>query len=120
MSDLPIPAKIPSPFEPARAERTLVALAEGGGGFVPTPETLPWLRGAFGNSPFLARLAIREREFLSQWLGQPPVAILAQIAANCRTAVDAPDIATAMAILRRAKRQAALVIAFADIASAWS
>jgi glutamate-ammonia-ligase adenylyltransferase len=117
MSDLPVPAKVPQPFEPARAQRTLDALAEGG--FVPAPDTLPWLRAAFGNSPFLARLAVREREFLSQSLGQPPAATLAQIAANCRAACDVPDIASAMAILRRAKRQAALVIAFADIAGVW-
>src|ERR1700761_5008634 len=102
MSDLPVPAKIPQPFEPARADRTLSALAEHG--FVPPTAMLPWLRGAFGNSPFLARLAVREHQFLSQWLGQPPVAILDQIAADCRTACDAPDITAAMAILRRAKR----------------
>jgi glutamate-ammonia-ligase adenylyltransferase len=120
MSDLPVPAKIPRPFEPARAERTLAALAEGDSGFVPAPEMLPWLRGAFGNSPFLARLAIREREFLSQRLSQPPAATLKEIEADCRTAADAADIAAAMAILRRAKRRAALTIAFADIMGAWS
>ena len=120
MSDLPVPAKVPQPFEPARAERTLAALAEGEGGFLPAPPMLPWLRAAFGNSPFLARLAVREREFLSRWLSRPPTAALAQIAADCRTASSAPDIAAAMAILRRAKRQAALVIAFADIAGVWS
>ena len=117
MSDLPVPAKIPQPFEPARAERTLATLAEAG--FVPSPDMLPLLCGAFGNSPFLARLAVREREFLSQWLGQSPATALADIAADCRTACDAPDIAAALAILRRAKRQAALVIAFADIAGVW-
>jgi glutamate-ammonia-ligase adenylyltransferase len=118
MSDLPAPTKIPQPFEPARAERTLAALAEGG--FIPTRDILPWLCAAFGNSPFLARLAIREQAFLSQSLNQPPAAVLARIKADCRTAIDAPDITAAMVILRRAKRQAALIIAFSDIMGAWS
>jgi glutamate-ammonia-ligase adenylyltransferase len=120
MSDLPIPANIPQPFEPARAERTLAALAEGSDGFVPAPDMLAWLRAAFGNSPFLARLAIREREFLSLWLNQPPEAALASIDAECRAAEAAPDFAAAMAILRRAKRRAALAVALADIRGGWS
>ncbi|HUB85739.1 MAG TPA: bifunctional [glutamine synthetase] adenylyltransferase/[glutamine synthetase]-adenylyl-L-tyrosine phosphorylase [Rhizomicrobium sp.] len=120
MTDLPVPAKIPLPFEPARAERTLEALADGEDGFTPAAEMLPLLRAAFGNSPFLARLAVREREFLSQLLGRAPEATLAAIEDDCRSAVHAADIAGAMAILRRAKRRAALAIAFADIAGAWN
>src|ERR1700761_2793895 len=114
MSDLPVHERIPQPFEPARAERTLSSLAEDG--FVPAAVMMPWLRGAFGNSPFLARLAVREQGGLSQWFGQPPVAILTHTAATSRTACDAPAITAAMPFLRRPNRQAALVIAFADIA----
>jgi glutamate-ammonia-ligase adenylyltransferase len=119
MEDLPIPVKVPQPFEPARADRTLAELAQGDGAFVPTPDMVPWLRAAFGNSPFLARLALREREFLRHALGRAPAVLLNEIEQNCQTASEAGDIAAAMTILRRTKRRAALVIAFADISGAW-
>ncbi len=111
------PLAIPLPFDRARAERTLAALGEGG--FTPPESALPAFEAAFGNSPFLARLALRERDFLRATSGQDAHNILGRIELDVLTAVDAPDEASAMAILRRAKRQAALTIALADIGGVW-
>ena len=120
MTDLPIPAKIPEPFDLARAQRTLESLAEGDDGFAPPPDVLPVWKAAFGNSPFLARCAVRERRFLRGAAARPPQAVLDEIEVESRSAATAPDIASAMAILRRAKRQAALTIALADIGGVWN
>ncbi|HEY5336958.1 MAG TPA: hypothetical protein VIJ85_02045, partial [Rhizomicrobium sp.] len=120
MTVFPIPAKIPAPFDVARAQRTLAALAEGEGGFVPAAEHLPVLEAAFGNSPFLARIAIRERDFLKHALSSEPQSLMRDIEAECFAAVEAESIVAAMAVLRRAKRRAALTIALADIGGIWS
>src|SRR6185312_1179488 len=77
------------------------------------------LEGTFGNSPYLARLALRDRDFLRAVLDSDPEIELRRIEAETLAAADAPDIVTAMAILRRAKRQAALAIALADIGGVW-
>jgi glutamate-ammonia-ligase adenylyltransferase len=114
------PRKIPAPFDPARADRALAALAEGDDGFVPSPERAALFRGAFGNSPFLARLAVREQAFLHRTAHEAPEAVLSAIHADVRSIAAQQDISAAMQILRRAKRQAALTIALADIGSVWS
>src|SRR5580700_2021049 len=107
---------IPLPFDPARAARAFEALA--GRGFVPPDaQARALLLGAFGNSPFLARLAVRETETLADYLASGPDAILREARALALTPF--PDEAQAMAGLRRAKRRAALAIALADLAS-WS
>jgi glutamate-ammonia-ligase adenylyltransferase len=113
------PRKIPAPFDPARAERTLSALAEGDDAFVPSSAQAEILAGAFGNSPFLARLALRDRAFLRRTLGLAPDAVLKNIEADIRSIVALGDINAAMQILRRAKREAALTIALADIGGVW-
>ncbi len=108
---------LPPPFDPARAQRTFDALAEHG--VTPTADDRPVLASIFGNSPFLARLAIREHAFLPQLLADgadPAVAAAIELALS---AADAPTQAEAMTNLRLAKRRAALAIAMADIAGAW-
>src|ERR1700744_5016814 len=112
-----MPLKIPAPYDPGRAERTLSALAESGVSIAPDIE--PALEGAFGNSPYLARLAVRDADFLRRTLGQSPDAMLAGILAVVGAAADAPDINAAMTALRVAKREAALTIALADIGGVW-
>jgi [glutamine synthetase] adenylyltransferase / [glutamine synthetase]-adenylyl-L-tyrosine phosphorylase len=111
------PGPFPSPFDSARAARTLAALGEGG--FTPEGRARALLESAFGNSPFLCRLALRERAFLAALPEQSPDEILANIEADAAAAAHASDIANAMAILRQAKRRAALCIALADIAEIW-
>ena len=88
-------------------------------GLEPPKKSRPLLESAFGNSPYLARLALREREFLKRALERDPDEVLTEILANV-SAVDQSDSeASAMALLRRAKGHAALVIGLADIAGIW-
>ncbi|HEY8697548.1 MAG TPA: bifunctional [glutamine synthetase] adenylyltransferase/[glutamine synthetase]-adenylyl-L-tyrosine phosphorylase [Rhizomicrobium sp.] len=110
--------QLPLPFDPRRAERTLQALAQAG---FPVPDAQRSLfEGLFGNSPYLARLGLREAKFLQDSLGRKPDDVLAGIRANVEAAAGAGNSADAMAILRRGKRQAALAIALADISGSWT
>src|SRR5512135_1053753 len=59
-------ASAPEPFDVARAERTFEALAADG--FIPAAAQRRTLAAAFGNSPFLARLALREHALLTDRL----------------------------------------------------
>jgi glutamate-ammonia-ligase adenylyltransferase len=111
-------AKPPAPFDRARAARTLEELAQSGDR--PPPESLTLLESVFGNSPFLARTALREREFLSFLLAKGSRVALDEIIAVAKAASASPDVNSAMAMLRRARRQAALAIAFADIGEIWN
>ena len=51
-------AQFPKPFDPARAVRTLEALAEHG--VAVSVSAQPLLEAGFGNSAYLARTALRE------------------------------------------------------------
>jgi len=108
---------VPLPFDLGRAERTLATLRSDG--FVPPAQLRPVFEGLFGNSPFLARLALRERGFLAASTGEDPHRILESIEAYVRTAVVSASESVAMAILRQAKRRAALTIALADVGAKW-
>jgi glutamate-ammonia-ligase adenylyltransferase len=111
-----MPTIPPLPFDPARAERAFEALAERG--FSPPDEKArALLSGAFGNSPFLVRLGLRETEMLADYFTRGPEAILKDAQAGVEAIF--PDEAEAMAALRRAKRRAALAIALADLGG-WS
>jgi glutamate-ammonia-ligase adenylyltransferase len=107
---------LPRPFDPARAARTFESLAEQG--FTPADAHRALLEAVFGNSPFLARLAIREHALLSDLL-QDPAAIVEAANALALSAATAESETEAMARLRIAKRRAALAIALADIAGHW-
>jgi glutamate-ammonia-ligase adenylyltransferase len=107
---------MPAPFDVSRAARTFEALAEKG--FTPPDEQArALLSGAFGNSPFLARLAIREMDALAAYFSHGPEAILDEAKQSALAAFA--DEGEAMAALRRAKRRAALAIALADLRG-WS
>ncbi|MBV9904692.1 MAG: bifunctional [glutamine synthetase] adenylyltransferase/[glutamine synthetase]-adenylyl-L-tyrosine phosphorylase, partial [Alphaproteobacteria bacterium] len=107
---------LPKPFDRARAQRTFESLAAEG--FTPDDATRPTLEAAFGNSPFLARLAVREHAILRTLLADPHAAVATanDLALSASTAETQAD---AMARLRIAKRRAALAIALADIAGLW-
>ena len=112
MSDLRVP---PLPFDTARAARTLEGLKERG--FTPPDAAArALLDGAFGNSPYLCRLALREPETLALYFAQGPEAVLAAAEALALGAAAAESEARAMADLRIAKRRTALAVALADIA----
>jgi glutamate-ammonia-ligase adenylyltransferase len=109
---------LPKPFDRMRAERTLASLDTEG--LELTADARAVLEAAFGNSPFLCRLALRERALLPRLFADGTQAIVGAACANALAAADALDQNEAMAALRRAKRQAALAIAIADIAEVWN
>ena len=110
-------ASPPAAFDTARAERTFASLAAEG--FVPSEAERPILAAAFGNSPFLARLALREHSLLSPLLREGPQVIVDAAKKQALAAALAETQVEAMSQLRIAKRRAALAIALADIAGDW-
>ncbi len=77
----------PLPFEMPRAQRTLADLQEVG--FTPPDAAArALLAGAFGNSPYLARLALRDPEGLADFFARGAAAMVADA-----TAQAAPDLA---------------------------
>src|SRR6185295_10041621 len=110
-------ASPPAPFDPARVARTFASLESEG--FVPSDAARPILAAAFGNSPFLARLALREHALLTELFDGGPHAIVAAACTLAAAAAECETQAEAMAPLRCAKRRAALAIALADIAGIW-
>lgn len=116
------PDALPRPADPARADHVLADLAAAGFCFAAPAKTL--LTTAFGNSPYLGRLALRLPDLLPRLFAEGADDLLAEA---CRTALAAgdringnlPEESVAMTQLRRAKAQAALVTALADIAGVW-
>ncbi len=120
MPDTFDPRSLPKPFEIARAERTLTALAAEPDAYRPPPEIVPLLQAVFGNSPYLARLALREREALKRFVDVGPGAAFEEVLCTLQSVETAGSEAVAMSLLRRAKNRAALVVALADIAGLWT
>jgi glutamate-ammonia-ligase adenylyltransferase len=112
-------ARLPAPYDRARAALALESIAEGEGGYAPPPAARAVFEAGFGNSPFLARLAVRERDLLPVLVARGPRALLEGIVRDALAAATAEDLKAAMVALRRAKRRAALTIALADIAGLW-
>src|SRR5271170_5967203 len=94
---------LPEPFDTGRAARTLDALAEDEPRYIPPASVRALLESVSGNSPFLARLILREGAFLKALIEKGPVAALAETESFVATAVSAADMPSAMAILRQAK-----------------
>jgi glutamate-ammonia-ligase adenylyltransferase len=118
MNDRSVPLDIPPrPYDRDRAERTLVALRDAG--FEPPHAACALLSSVFGNSPFLARLALREHEFLRKLLAIGPAAAMCEIRSLAAQTHSCVDEKSAIKALRCAKRQAALAIAMADIGGLW-
>jgi [glutamine synthetase] adenylyltransferase / [glutamine synthetase]-adenylyl-L-tyrosine phosphorylase len=112
-SDLPLP----KPFDAGRVARTLETLESEGIVVAGMPRAI--LEAAFGNSPYLSRLAVRERALLAELFTKGPEVVVQAARGNAFGAADAPNANEAMHLLRVAKRQAALAIALADIAGIW-
>jgi glutamate-ammonia-ligase adenylyltransferase len=110
-------AALPRVFDKARAERTFETLAAAG--FVPDKETRVLLASTFGNSPYLARMALRESAMLPDLFSQGPAEIVLRAETMAAGAANAVTADAAMSALRRAKRQTALAIALADISGVW-
>src|SRR5205085_8781686 len=108
---------LPRVFDPARAERTFEALGDSIAGIPAAARDV--LASAFGNSPYLCRLAIRDCESLHELWEIGPHFVADQAVQNASLAHEALEDTEAMAVLRRAERRAALAIALADIAGQW-
>jgi glutamate-ammonia-ligase adenylyltransferase len=108
---------LPKPFDVARADRTFATLEADGLKFEGLPRAI--LESAFGNSPYLCRLALRERMQLDVLFTSGPQAVVEEAKIAALSSSAATDQNEAMAILRVAKRRAALTIALADIAGIW-
>jgi len=84
------------------------------------PAAQALLDAIFGNSPYLAGLAVREQGTMASFLAEGPdpafAAVLGDLAQEARPEAGRAEIAAA---LRRAKRRGALIIGAADIDGAW-
>ena len=106
----------PIPFDRERATAVLAeadpALGRGALGDL--------VRGAVGSSPYLARLTSRHHEWLAGAASEAPEEALKALLAEMRAILDgATAPAPVRQALRRAKAQAALVIALADLGGVW-
>src|SRR5690348_5906227 len=108
---------LPRVFDPARAERTFEALGDSIAGIPAAAHDV--FASAFSNSPYLCRLALRDREFLHELWEFGPGFVANQAVQKVSLAHEAPDDTEAMAVLRCAKRRAALTIALAYISGQW-
>lgn len=111
------PARLPRAFDPARAERLLADLASAG--FPADGPVRALLQTVFGNSPYLGRLALRHTELLRRLFAIGPESLFEDTCRAALTVGDATDEISAMSALRRAKAEAALIIALADVAGVW-
>ena len=89
---------LPPPFDASRAERVVAELPGIPDGLAAA------VASAAGHSPFLARLAQRERDFLPLLAETGPADMLARSQSLALSATFAADIKEAMQLLRQAKR----------------
>jgi len=114
----------PLPYDTERADAGLAELAArphpGAAAFLADPAGRALLAGAFGNSPYLGRLLLRDTDLLDRLAERPADSVLADLLAEV-TALPAvhADAAALMAPLRRAKRHLALLAALADLGGCW-
>ncbi len=109
------------PFDPARARRVVEELQSALGPDADPDQWTALVKGAAGNSPFLARLMLRDPEALAALFYKRAddglAGLLSDIDAKAR---QAGDLSTLMSVLRDAKSRGALLIALADIGRIWS
>lgn len=77
------------------------------------------LEGVAGASPYLRRLALKRKDGLAAMFDAPPQETLAAAIVAAADAGSGESADAQMKILREAKQEAALLIAFADIGGAW-
>ncbi|MBX6320660.1 MAG: bifunctional [glutamine synthetase] adenylyltransferase/[glutamine synthetase]-adenylyl-L-tyrosine phosphorylase [Rhodospirillaceae bacterium] len=128
---MPAPERLPRPGDPQAAargiERWLERAREAGPaaahfaeGLAGDPSGRALLAGVCGNSPFLTHCLVEEIGIAQSFLEQGPDPVLEELLAGLRRqgAAEAEH-GRLMALLRRARRRAALVVALADIAGLW-
>src|SRR5512143_1894713 len=115
------PVRVAPIFDAARAARTIAELEQAAPQIPAHPGFRALIEGASGNSPYLARLILKEKgsaqgSFLGALLDREPQEVLCAMEAEAHfVGREVGDEAEAMRRLRVAKRRAALVIALADI-----
>jgi glutamate-ammonia-ligase adenylyltransferase len=77
------------------------------------------LAAIFGNSPFLTQCLLLDMAYLPTMLGQAPERTLGEVVAETGATASAGGGAELMAVLRRAKRRVALLVAVLDIGGIW-
>ncbi|MEE8440035.1 MAG: bifunctional [glutamine synthetase] adenylyltransferase/[glutamine synthetase]-adenylyl-L-tyrosine phosphorylase, partial [Micropepsaceae bacterium] len=111
-----IPGPIPDAYDPQHAADVLQSLSKDGPAALADEHFRALLEATAGNSPYLARLMLREKLFLDDIYEVAPDALLASLNEEALGIAGEPDINNAMRRLRVAKRKVALTIALADIA----
>ncbi len=109
----------PAPFDDGFARQALGQLKEAGAAWPEDAE--PLLLGVFGGSPYLARLARLEADWLQTFFNAPPDETAETILTHFRAAGrEAEDEDALNAAIRRAKRRLHLLTGFADLGGVWS
>jgi glutamate-ammonia-ligase adenylyltransferase len=115
-------ARLPRAFDPEAAARLATRFAERGApehAFGATPEGAALLATLGGHSTYLAHLAVRESATLLRLAERGPDATLAVALDPLGRADPAATRPQVASLLRQAKRQAALIVAVADLAGLW-
>jgi glutamate-ammonia-ligase adenylyltransferase len=113
------PSNLPPLADPARAARVLAELCGGAPEAVAERGFRAALEAAAGNSPYLARLMLREQTYLPELLRDGARHCLNVLNDEAMSVAGDRDMVSAMRRLRVAKRRAALAVALADIAGAF-
>jgi glutamate-ammonia-ligase adenylyltransferase len=123
MSDAPSTRRVPpTPHDPAAARRLSDDVAErgaAGAAFAASPSGAALLAAFGGHSPFLADLALRETAILLRFEEAGADAAFTAAMDPLGRADTGATTAQLGALLRGARRRAALVIAAADLTGAW-
>ena len=116
------PDRLPRPFDREAADRLLQSFTEGDAAaraVVALPGGPALLAALGGHSPYLAELALREPAALLRLAERGPDEAFDLALTPLRHADPGAPRDTVGAMLRRVKRQAALIIAAADLAGLW-
>ena len=111
-----IPGSIPIAYDPQHAADVLQSLSKDGPKALADESFRKLLEATAGNSPYLARVMLREKSFLDEIQNTPPDELLVALNNEALGIAAETDIKVAMRRLRVAKRKVALTIALADIA----
>lgn len=125
MEFLDLIRKSPLPIEGGKGGDVLESLAGGVAAadvqaLCKHPRGGEFLRAVFDGSPFLAGAALSRPEALATALRLGPDPAVEKIVSGIRGVADAPNLAAAMRGFRALRTEAALTIALADLAGAWS
>ena len=114
-----LPATWPLPADAAAASRLIGQFSQDGGRWARRDAGKKLLAAIGGNSPYLSDLARREAATLARFAEAGPAPVMRGLMAELASVRADQPRATIGAVLRRAKRQVALVVALADLGEIW-